>query len=60
MNASQFPFLKIISAWILAAFGSWGEAAGFLASVYSMVLIGEWLITKVIAVYEWIKARKTS
>ena len=41
------PILKIISAWAMA-FGlkSWGDVASFLAALYTLVLIGEWVYKK--------------
>lgn len=53
----QFPLLKLATAWVITIFGSWGEAAAFLAAVYSLVLIGEWMFKKSISVYAWMKAR---
>lgn len=54
----QFPLFKLLTAWVLALFGSWGEAAAFLAALYSLALLLEWLIKKSIAVRVWIRARK--
>lgn len=53
----QFPVLKLVTAWIVAAFGSWGEAAAFLAAMYSLALIGEWVFKKSVSIYTWFKKR---
>lgn len=55
----QFPVFKLITAWIVAAFGSWAEAAAFLAAMYSMAILSEWGFKKSIDVYFWFKARKS-
>lgn len=41
------PVFKIITAWA-AAWGlqSWGDVASFLAALYTMLLITEWLWKK--------------
>lgn len=54
----QFPVLKLATAWIFATFGSWGEAAAFLAAIYSLALLSEWVFKKCRAIYFWTKARK--
>lgn len=40
----EHPFLKAATA-LLAGFGvsSWSDFAAFVAAVYSMLLVGEWL-----------------
>lgn len=55
----QFPMFKLITAWIVAMFGSWGEAAAFCAAMYSLALLSEWALKKSVSVYFWFKARKS-
>lgn len=55
----QFPMFKLISAWIVALFGSWGEAAAFVATIYSLALLAEWVFKKSVTAYTWWKARKS-
>lgn len=40
------PVVKVISAWAAVGFTSWTDVAAFLAAVYSLILIGEWLWKK--------------
>lgn len=35
--------VKVASVWIATLFTSWADVAAFLAAVYSLLLIGEWL-----------------
>lgn len=37
---------KIATAWLASLFTSWADVASFLAAVYSLCLIGEWLYKK--------------
>lgn len=42
-----YPMAKLFSAW--AAFGitTWQDAAAFVAFLYSMALLGEWIFKKI-------------
>lgn len=40
------PLAKIGTAWAAVGVTSWSEAAGFLATVYTLILIGEWVYKK--------------
>lgn len=42
------PGLKIASAWALVGITSWADFAAFLAAIYSLILIGEWVWKKFI------------
>lgn len=37
------PSIKIASAWAATLFTSWADVASFLAAVYTLLLILEWL-----------------
>lgn len=34
---------KVASVWAATLFTSWADVAAFLAAIYSLLLIGEWL-----------------
>lgn len=38
---------KVASVWVATLFTSWADVAAFLAAIYSLLLIGEWLWKKV-------------
>lgn len=40
------PLLKFISVWAAVGITSWADAAAFFATVYSIILIGEWFYKK--------------
>ena len=40
------PIVKVISVWAAVGFTSWTDVAAFLAAVYSLLLICEWLWKK--------------
>lgn len=40
------PGIKIVTAWGLVGVTSWADFASFLAAVYTLLLIGEWLFKK--------------
>uniref|UniRef100_A0AB39ABM9 Holin n=1 Tax=Pectobacterium phage Koroua TaxID=3158138 RepID=A0AB39ABM9_9CAUD len=56
----QNPVAKAAFAGILAYFGSWAELAAFLAAMYSLFLIGEFIFKKGITIYNWRKNRKAT
>ena len=37
------PGAKIATAWLATLFTSWADFASFLAALYTLLLIGEWL-----------------
>jgi hypothetical protein len=37
------PAIKIATAWGAVGITSWADAASFLAFVYTLVLLGEWI-----------------
>ena len=41
------PGVKLVSVWAAVSFTSWADVAAFLAAVYSLLLIGEWLWKKI-------------
>ena len=51
----QNPILKALSALILSVFGSWSEAAAFVATVYTILLLLEWIVKKVLLFRSCIK-----
>ena len=40
------PMIKIVTTWGAVAITSWSDVAAMLASVYTLILIGEWLWKK--------------
>lgn len=54
--------LKITTAWVATAFTSWAEFAAFLAAIYTMCLLGEWLWRKILRPFAerhgWVKRLK--
>lgn len=40
------PVVKIVTVWGAVGITSWSDFAAFLASIYTTVLIGEWLWKK--------------
>jgi uncharacterized membrane protein len=40
------PILKLVSAWAAVGITSWADFASFLAAIYSLILIGEWVYRK--------------
>ncbi|WP_290872056.1 hypothetical protein [Aquabacterium sp.] len=56
----ESPVLKVFSMWAAIGITSWAEFASFLAAIYTMFLMGEWLwkkLFKPIAVrHGWIEA----
>ena len=42
------PVLKLISVWAAVGITSWADFASFLAALYSLLLIGEWMYKKFI------------
>jgi hypothetical protein len=38
--------LKLLTVWAAVGITSWSDAAAFLASIYSALLIGEWVYKK--------------
>lgn len=52
MNTEQHtsvtaPGTKVATAWIATLFTSWADVASFLAAVYTLCLLGEWLWKRV-------------
>jgi hypothetical protein len=41
------PLAKVGTAWAAVGITSWSEAAGFLAALYTLILIGEWVYKKI-------------
>jgi hypothetical protein len=41
------PVIKVVSAWAAVGFTSWTDVAAFLAAIYSLLLIAEWVWKKV-------------
>ncbi|SNR73879.1 hypothetical protein SAMN05192560_0788 [Methylobacillus rhizosphaerae] len=41
------PVIKVISVWAAVGITSWADFAAFLAAVYSLILICEWVWKKV-------------
>lgn len=41
------PILKISTAWAAVGITSWSDAAGFMAALYTAVLLGEWIWKKI-------------
>lgn len=41
------PLTKIGTAWAAVGITSWSEAAGFVATLYTLVLMGEWIWKKI-------------
>lgn len=37
------PTAKVATAWMATLFTSWADVASFLAAVYTLLLLGEWL-----------------
>ena len=50
MNDAQstvaHPAAKVITVWAAVGFTSWADVAAFLAAVYSLILILEWVWKK--------------
>lgn len=42
----QWAVAKVVSMWALIGVSTWGEAASFIAFVYSLCLLAEWLYKK--------------
>lgn len=40
------PGVKLATAWIATLFTSWADFASFLAAVYTLLLIGDWVWKK--------------
>lgn len=41
------PVLKVLSMWAAIGITSWAEFASFMAAMYTMFLMGEWLWKKI-------------
>lgn len=56
----QWAIAKALSLWALIGVSTWGEAASFIAFVYSLCLLSEWLYKKSRALNaRWIAWRAT-
>lgn len=42
----SWPLAKIASAWAVFGITTWQEAAGFVATIYTLCLLAEWLWKK--------------
>jgi len=40
------PVIKIVTSWGAVAVTSWSDVAAILASIYTLILIGEWVWKK--------------
>ena len=56
------PVLKIVTVWAAVGITSWSEAAAFFATIYTSLLISEWLWKKIVKTmlirFGWLKADK--
>lgn len=56
------PVVKVISVWAAVGFTSWADVAAFLAAIYSLLLIGEWLWKKLgrpfCEMHGWLKRKQ--
>lgn len=56
------PAVKVISVWAAVGFTSWTDVAAFLAAVYSLLLILEWVWKKVgrrfCEMHGWLKRKQ--
>ena len=41
------PGFKLLTVWAAVGYTSWADVAAFLAAIYSLLLIGEWLWKKI-------------
>lgn len=54
----QWAIAKVVSMWALIGVSTWGEAASFIAFIYSLCLLVEWLYKKSTALRNKWKERK--
>lgn len=61
-SAVAAPVIKVVSAWAAVGFTSWTDVAAFLAAVYSLLLIAEWLWKKLgrpfCELHGWLKRKQ--
>lgn len=46
-NQISWPVAKVLSVWAAIGITSWAEFASFVAGMYSLALLGEWIWKKI-------------
>ena len=61
-DSVSHPEIKIASAWALVGITSWADFAAFVAAIYTLILLGEWVWKKLIRPFcesrGWLKRLK--